>query len=47
MAWITALLLVAAALVRPSIQQKDPIKDFCRRFGHQTAMVDNKLFIDG
>ncbi|KAF4500542.1 hypothetical protein FAGAP_3275 [Fusarium agapanthi] len=25
----------------------DPIKDFCRRFGHQTAVVDRKLYIDG
>ncbi|CAG7565299.1 unnamed protein product [Fusarium equiseti] len=25
----------------------DPIEDFCRRFGHQTAVVDRKLYIDG
>ncbi|KAK0719058.1 hypothetical protein B0T21DRAFT_351819 [Apiosordaria backusii] len=25
----------------------DPIKDFCRRFGHQSAVVDNRLYIDG
>jgi hypothetical protein len=24
-------------------QQKDPLKDFCRRFGHQTALIDNKF----
>jgi hypothetical protein len=30
-----------------SLQQKDPVNNFCRRFGHQTAVVDQKLFIDG
>ena len=25
----------------------DPLNDFCRRFGHQTAIVDNHLFVDG
>ncbi|KAK3313668.1 hypothetical protein B0H66DRAFT_357773 [Apodospora peruviana] len=27
--------------------QYDPLKDFCRRFSHQTAVVDDKLYIDG
>ncbi|KAM5523955.1 cell wall anchored protein [Fusarium oxysporum f. sp. phaseoli] len=30
-----------------STAQNDPIKDFCRRWGHQTAVVDRKLYIDG
>jgi hypothetical protein len=30
-----------------SIAQKDPTDNFCRRFGHQTAVVDRKLYIDG
>ena len=30
-----------------SIQQNDPLKDFCRLFGHQTAVVDRRLYIDG
>lgn len=30
-----------------SWQQKDPLNDFCRRFGHQTALIDSKLYIDG
>ena len=34
-------------LVDGSVQQKNPLNDFCRRFGHQTAVVDQKLFIDG
>lgn len=34
-------------LVGRSLQQKDPLRDFCRRFGHQTAVVDRKLYIDG
>lgn len=33
--------------VETSWAQKDPLHDFCRRFGHQTAVVDQKLFIDG
>jgi hypothetical protein len=30
-----------------SFEQKDPVSNFCRRFGHQTAIVDDTLFIDG
>ncbi|KAH8429033.1 uncharacterized protein LDX57_006704 [Aspergillus melleus] len=43
------LLVSALALLVPVTAQqgKDPLKDFCRRFGHQTAVIDNKLFIDG
>ena len=26
---------------------QDPVRDFCRRYGHQTAVVDRKLYIDG
>lgn len=39
--------LALALLFRLSHQQRDPLKDFCRRFGHQTAVVDRKLYIDG
>ena len=28
-------------------QSKDTLADFCRRWGHQTAQVDGKLYIDG
>lgn len=34
-------------LIGVSLAQFDPIKDFCRRFGHQSAVVDNKLYVDG
>lgn len=26
---------------------KDPLNDFCRRWGHQTAVIGRKLYIDG
>lgn len=26
---------------------QDPLKNFCRRYGHQTAVIDRKLYIDG
>src|SRR5262245_51289362 len=39
--------LLAAFFAHDSSQQRDPVLDFCRRFGHQTAIVDNKLYIDG
>lgn len=41
------LLAVLLLFVQVSLQQKNPISDFCRRFGHQTAVVDQKLYIDG
>ncbi|KAJ8112971.1 hypothetical protein OPT61_g4795 [Boeremia exigua] len=39
-------LLVAFSLIGSSYQ-KDPVADFCRRWGHQTAQVDGRLYIDG
>lgn len=41
------LVLCWLALVSISQQQKDPLKDFCRIFGHSTTLVDHKLYIDG
>ncbi|KAI5456047.1 hypothetical protein BGZ63DRAFT_518557 [Mariannaea sp. PMI_226] len=41
------LLVLLSFYVVLSIQQKDPIDDFCRRWGHQAAVVDDKLYIDG
>lgn len=40
-------LLVALSLAAASLQTKNPINDFCRRWGHQTARVGGKLYIDG
>ncbi|KAK4445497.1 kelch domain-protein 3 [Podospora aff. communis PSN243] len=42
-----AALIIAACLVPLSFAHYDPLRDFCRRWGHQTAVVDNKLYIDG
>lgn len=48
MAYIsTKLLAVIALLTALSVQQKDPLGDFCRIWGHQTALVDRRLYIDG
>ncbi|KAF2100652.1 hypothetical protein NA57DRAFT_36448, partial [Rhizodiscina lignyota] len=42
------LLIAFTAIISLSRQQQhDPLNDFCRRFGQQTAVVDNKLFIQG
>lgn len=44
---IVATLLLLLAQVRPSDAQSDPVNNFCRRFGHQTALIDRKLYVDG
>ncbi|KAI9166792.1 Kelch repeat-containing protein [Paramyrothecium foliicola] len=41
------LLFVLLSCVGRSYQQRDPIKSFCRRWGHQAAVVDEKLYVDG
>lgn len=40
-------LVVLGFYVTVAVQQRDPINNFCRRWGHQTAVVDDKLYIDG
>ncbi|KAK4956141.1 hypothetical protein LTR66_013363 [Elasticomyces elasticus] len=40
-------LVIAAVFFQVSFQQYDPLKDFCRRFAHQTTVIDRKLYIDG
>ncbi|KAK3357381.1 hypothetical protein B0T25DRAFT_589681 [Lasiosphaeria hispida] len=47
MVWISYGLIPLALFVGGSAAQLDPVKNFCRRFGHQTAVIDKKLYIDG
>ncbi|KAF2704804.1 hypothetical protein K504DRAFT_389220 [Pleomassaria siparia CBS 279.74] len=48
MAILRTCLLAALSFAAPSLQaSKDPLNDFCRRWGHQTAQVDGKLYVDG
>lgn len=48
MAKLMLCLVVALSFVALSSQDtKDPVNDFCRRFGHQSAVVDRRLYIDG
>lgn len=42
-----SLLILLSALISRSRAQLDPVRNFCRRFGHQTAVIDRKLYIDG
>jgi hypothetical protein len=44
---LVAFTLCLLSFISFSLQMKDPLKDFCRIFGHQTALVDRKLYIDG
>lgn len=43
---MSKLLGIILLLVQLSWQQ-DPVVNFCRRWGHQTAVIDQKLYIDG
>ncbi|KAI8220050.1 Kelch repeat-containing protein [Colletotrichum sp. SAR 10_86] len=48
--WLTPrdiYLILALFLSGTSIAQNDPVRDFCRRWGHQSAVVDRRLYIDG
>ncbi|KAI3401857.1 hypothetical protein diail_6416 [Diaporthe ilicicola] len=40
-------LVVLALTVPRSLQQRDPVQNFCRRFGHQSTVIDDKLYLDG
>jgi hypothetical protein len=44
---MSKILGVFLLFVGLSWQQQDPLLNFCRRFGHQTAVIDQKLYIDG
>jgi len=41
------VLVVLSILTLALSQQNDPIKQFCRRWGHATAQIDSRLYIDG
>lgn len=44
----TACTFVLLVFVHQSLAlNHDPIRDFCRRFGHQTAIIDQTLYIHG
>lgn len=46
--YTSALLLLLFSVLRTLAQAPaDPLRDFCRRYGHQTAVIDRKLYIDG
>ncbi|KAF2142656.1 uncharacterized protein K452DRAFT_318239 [Aplosporella prunicola CBS 121167] len=47
MAAVLLRFVIFLTLAASSAHAKDPLKDFCRRFGHQTAVVDRRLYIDG
>ena len=41
------ILLILSLGAQLSLQQDDPVSNFCRRFGHQAAIIDDRLYIDG
>ncbi|KAF2281401.1 uncharacterized protein EI97DRAFT_472800 [Westerdykella ornata] len=41
------LFLAVSSCISRSEQRKDPLKDFCRIFGHQTTVVDRRMIVDG
>jgi hypothetical protein len=42
---LLSLFVVFSVAAKDSIQ--NPRDDFCRRFSHQTTVIDDKLYIDG
>lgn len=44
---IILLLFLLLSFFQLPVQAQDPVKNFCRRFGHQTAVIDRTLYIDG
>jgi phage tail protein X len=42
-----AVVLIVLVLLVQRAQLIDPLKRFCRRFGHSTALIDQRLYIDG
>jgi len=44
---LPGVLVLLSLITQSSSQQDDPVKGFCRRWGHSTAQVDSRLYIDG
>lgn len=42
-----ALLAVVLSFVQCLAALQNPLVDFCRRYGHQSTVIDDKLYIDG
>lgn len=47
MSALLSKLFLVCCCIRSAFAQYDPVKDFCRRFGHQSAVVDSRLYVDG
>jgi hypothetical protein len=45
--WVTFTLLLLGFGHQSLAVSHDPIRDFCRRFSHQTAVIDHTLYIHG
>jgi len=44
---LISLVLSLVLLASSAAGLRDPINDFCRRFGHQSCVIDRRLYIDG
>lgn len=44
---VSTILGLMMVLAEVSMAQKNPKTDFCRRFGQQTTVIDQKLYLDG
>ena len=42
-----ALLAIVLSFVQCLAALQNPLIDFCRRYGHQSTVIDDKLYIDG
>ncbi|KAK0630774.1 hypothetical protein B0T17DRAFT_590186 [Bombardia bombarda] len=45
--WLLSWSLLVQVFSGGCSAQLDPVRNFCRRFGHQTAVIDRRLYIDG
>jgi len=41
------VVLIVLVLLVQRAELSDPLKRFCRRFGHATTVIDHRLYIDG